>query len=210
MSFNEIWHAESERAWNQLLKKYWELILVDNIQVEYRMNRLARQDLEAMDEVQWYHFLHDEYFVWKYTAKNRLESTRIHLRKYREEQDLGRLDEIRRQIVQLDLDAIPDAFKTVCAIHGLGIAGASGLLSLVYPHKFATVDQFVVKALMEVPDHHGKVCRMKPESLILADGVLLTELLREKATVMNEMFRSTFWTPRTVEMALWAYRPPSS
>jgi hypothetical protein len=92
VSFNEIWHAESQRAWNQLLKKYWELIPVDNIQVEYRMNRLTRQDLEAMDEVQWYHFLHDEYFVWKYTAKNRLASTRLHLRKYQEKQDLGRLD----------------------------------------------------------------------------------------------------------------------
>jgi hypothetical protein len=207
VSFNEIWHAESQRAWNELLKKYWSLVSVDNIQVEYRMNRLTRQDLEAMDEVQWYHFLHDEYFVWKYTAKNRLASTRLHLRKYQEEHDLGRLDNIRRQIVQLDPDAIRVALNTAFGIRGLGVAGASGLLSLVYPGKFATVDQFVVKALLEVPDHHDKVRRMNPKNLTLEDGVVLTEVMREKASVMNETFHSTFWTPRTVEMALWAYRP---
>ncbi len=34
---------------------------------------------------------------------------------------------------------------------GLGFAGASGLLALLYPQKFGTVDQFVVKTLRNVP-----------------------------------------------------------
>ena len=207
MSFNEIWHAANQREWNTLLKKYWSLVPVDNIQVEYRMSRLTRQDLETMDEGQWYHFLHDEFFVWKYTAKNRLASTRLHLRKYQDEQDLGRLDEIRQNIVQLDPREIRIALKTAYGIRGLGIAGASGLLSLVYPSHFATVDQFVVKALIEVTEQKARVRRMNPENLTLEHGVVLTELLRAKATEMNETFGSTFWTPRAVEMALWAYRP---
>ena len=32
---------------------------------------------------EFYNFLHDEFFVWKYTAKNRLATTRMNLQKYK-------------------------------------------------------------------------------------------------------------------------------
>jgi len=44
------------------------------------------------------------------------------------------------------------ALATASRIRWLGTAGASGLLALIYPDSFGTVDQFVVKALSEVGD----------------------------------------------------------
>ena len=206
MSFNAIWHSENECQWNELLKRYWSLVLVDHVQEEYSLNRLSRDRLDRMSAVSWYNFLHDEYFFWKYTAKNRLETTRSHLRKCRDGDALDELDQIRQRILRIDVEDIENALKTACEIKGLGVAGASGLLSLIYPAWFATVDQFVVKALLEVDQHKDSVGQMKPEGLSVADGVVLTKIMREKARLMNAHFGSEFWTPRTVEMALWAYR----
>jgi hypothetical protein len=49
-------------------------------------------------------------------------------------------------------------------IRGLGTAGASGLLALMYPTHFGTVDQFVVKGLQQVDDLLEKAAlgRMNP------------------------------------------------
>jgi hypothetical protein len=86
------------------------------------------------------------------------------------------------------------------------VAGASGLLSLIYPREFATVDQFVVKAFLEVDDEKRNVEGMNPENLSIEDGGILTNVMREKSALMNTAFDTEFWTPRTLEMALWAYR----
>lgn len=205
-TFNDIWTSQSERDWNTLFHRYWSLIKVDNVQVEYSLNRLDPERISKLDENSWYEFLHDEYFFWKYTAKNRLATTRKHLRRYVEEDDLYSLNNIRIAILDINPKEIGESLRIACEIRGLGVAGASGLLSLIYPEYFATVDQFVVKALREVEEQRSLVEAMNPEGLSIKDGVLLTEILRGKATEMDSSFGSNFWTPRTLEMALWAYR----
>lgn len=74
--------------------------------------------------------------------------------------------------------------------------------------KFATVDQFVVKALCQIPElpERSKLERMKPEGLTLADGRILTEIMQRKATENNQIFVTDFWTPRKIDMVLWASR----
>ena len=63
-----------------------------------------------------------------------------------------------------------------------------------------------MKALSEVNQHADAVQGMNPDGLKVSDGVTLTKIMRVKATENNAQFDSMFWTPRTVEMALWAYR----
>ncbi len=41
--------------------------------------------------------------------------------------------------------------KITTEIHELGIASASGLLSILFPEYFGTVDQFAVEQLREIP-----------------------------------------------------------
>jgi hypothetical protein len=91
-------------------------------------------------------------------------------------------------------------------VRGLGVAGASGLLSLLYPAHFATVDQFVVRALLEAPEQRQFIEGMNPEGLAIRNGVVLTQIMRIKAAENNARFQSEFWTLRTMEVAPWAYR----
>ena len=206
MKFNKIWNSNNESEWNELFKKYWDLVNVDNIQVEHELNRLSIDSIACMNKEKWYEFLYNKYFIWKYTAKNRLATTRAQLKKYNDSGLLGDLDIIRKKIISLDTEDIKGSLSIACEIKGLGIAGASGLLSLIYPKKFATVDQFVVKALLDVEEQKEKIVNMNPENLTINNGVTLTNIMREKSTIMNETFDTQFWTPRTLEMALWAYR----
>ena len=87
---------------------------------------------------------------------------------------------------------------------GLGIAVASGLLTLMYPEYFGTVDQFVVKALREVEGlpQRAALERMNPEGLKLSDGVVLIQIMRDKAAENNRTFKTDAWTPKKIDEIL--------
>jgi hypothetical protein len=90
-------------------------------------------------------------------------------------------------------------------IPGLGMVGASGLLSLMYPSAFGLVDEFVVKALQEVESlpEAATLPRMSSRPLIVRDGVILIGILRRKATELSRELGEA-WTPRMVGKALSA------
>jgi len=98
-------------------------------------------------------------------------------------------------------------------IKGFGVGGASGLLSLLFPEQFGTVDQFVVKALQKIRTFpEGEISsreiqalrRMNPKNLSKSDGIILIGIMRRKADNLNSIFGSRFWTPRKIDMILWA------
>ena len=97
------------------------------------------------DELGWYDFLYDKYFRWKYTAANRHATTTINLERYLDLNQLNILFDIKQRLLKLNLSDVKTALLIPKEIRGMGIAGASGLLSLMYPHTFASVDQFVLK-----------------------------------------------------------------
>jgi hypothetical protein len=176
-----------------------------NLELEKRLDALDLDRLRHMDAAAWYAFLRDEYFRWKYTAANRYGSTTKTLRRFVEARGVEALDQYRKRLLTLDPGDTEAALKAAADIPGLGIAGASGLLSLMYPREFGTVDQFVVKALREV---HGlpeaaKLAVMKPEHLRWSDGVVLIGMLRRKAAEMSRALGEE-WTPRMIDMVLWA------
>jgi thermostable 8-oxoguanine DNA glycosylase len=176
------------------------------MEIEKELNNLKVEILFNMTKEDWYDFLYNKYFFWKYTSPNRLVTTRNHLRKYEDTGTLDELDDIRKKIITLDHNDIKNSLFITQQIKGLGIAGASGLLALLYPTEYATVDQFVVGALREIESQKHFVEKMVPESLTLENGVVLINIMKEKAKILNETNDTTFWTPRKVDMALWAYR----
>ncbi len=91
-------------------------------------------------------------------------------------------------------------------ILGLGTSGASGLLAVLFPHEFGTVDQFVVKALCEVDGlrEHVQIECIDPESIKVKDGILIISILRRKALELNKSFGTSVWTPRMIDKVLWA------
>jgi hypothetical protein len=207
MPIAELWISSDPADWERALARYWSNVRPENFDLERSLDSLDLERLREMDSQSWYQFLREEYFVWKYTAANRYASTTGQLQRYVDDDALDELDAIRRKLLSLDTDDIRSSLEAADEIRGLGTAGASGLLSLMYPHKFGTVDQFVVKALSQVdglPEAEA-IAQMHPEGLSVKDGVLLIEILRRKAEDNNRLFNSETWTPRKLDMVLWTY-----
>ena len=91
-------------------------------------------------------------------------------------------------------------------MRGLGTAGASGLLAILFPGFFGTVDQFVVKSLLAVEglSERGTIEKMKPTFLSIDDGVVLISIMRKQAKNLNRLFSTNIWTPRKIDMVLWS------
>ncbi len=211
LDIDYLWHSRDRRVWNAALERYWCQVQPRNFELEKDLNRLDLARLRRMDSASWYAFLRDEYFRWKYTAEHRYASTTRHLVKHKETKGLGHLDAIRRTLLSLNTDDIEGSLKIAGSIGGLGPPGASGLLALMYPAYFGTVDQFVVKALLGVSglSETAALKRMRAESLKPIDGVILIQIMRRKARENTRVFR-TEWTPRKIDQVLWGYRENAS
>ena len=166
-SFDRLWRSSQEEVWHEAVDDYWRLVKPTHMELERDLDQLDPERLQKMNAQEWFNFLHDEYFRWKYTAANRLATTTQHLKRQAEEKGeeilLGFRDDIFEQ-APIDLNK---GLKAAMQIRGLGTAGASGLLSLIFPEKYGTVDQFIVKRLLEVPDlpELEAVKKMNPEGL---------------------------------------------
>jgi len=202
----QLWHSSDPSNWQCALDRYWEFIKPTRLGLEREMDTLRPDDVRYLDADQWYEWLLDKYFVWKYTEANRCATFTKYLK--RQATDLGRhhLLTIRDQVLGCENASIGDALSAAREFKGLGPAGASGLLALLFPAKFGTVDQFAVRALRKVRclPERDKLRRMKPKSLTIRDGIVLVEIMRRKAGSLNELLDTNGWTPRKVDKVLWA------
>ena len=169
------------------------------------MDQLDAEAVRKMDPDSWYRFLLEKYFRWKYTAPNRYASTTKILRTYASNNELLVLHAIKERLFARDKNNIEQCLAVACSIRGLGTAGASGLLAILFPAYFGTVDQFAVKALLKIPDlpESQQVAAMRPEYLTQDEGTLLIRIMKRKAAELNRSFSTNFWTPRKVDMILW-------
>src|SRR5205807_1354371 len=85
---------------------------------------------------------------------------------------------IRDQLLRADPSDAQAAVELASRIPGLGTAGASGLLALMYPQSFGTVDQFVVKALRQIPEFGANpaFAKMNPQGLTSRDADFLIRI----------------------------------
>lgn len=202
----ELWYSDNENDWLSAEEKYWKVISPKNLELEKYLEEIDPEYIKSLKANEFYTFLYDKYYVWKYTQKNRLATTRIHLQKHLD--NLSELDDIKNALFEFDKNQIQTGLETAKRIKGLGVAGASGLLSILFPKYFGTVDQFVVKTLLEIDDlpERNILKSMHAESLSIKDGVILERVVREKALDLNKRFNTDYWTPRKVDKVLWATR----
>lgn len=132
-NIGELWYTDREALWRSGPSQYWHRVQPANFRREQRRDVLKIGEIEALDEQGRYDFLCNEYFVWKYTAKNRLATTRKCLEWYVTENRLHDLLRVKEQLLSLDHRDIGGCFETAKSIRGLGYSGASGLLSILYP-----------------------------------------------------------------------------
>ncbi|WP_146038997.1 hypothetical protein [Sulfobacillus sp. hq2] len=211
MDFLTLWTSDSEQEWKQALNRYWSFVQPANYALEQDMDHLDRAVVQSLTAADFYDWLYNKYFVWKYTQKNRLATTRRALAKrHQDAAGLKELEEIQHQIFTIDTYAQPSqALDNVTRIGGLGTAGASGLLAVLFPEHFGTVDVFVAENLLQVPAYVNQLPTIKPNGTINItkdQAVWMVKVFRQKADELNAMFRTDFWTPRRIDMVLWGTR----
>lgn len=206
-TIKDLWNCNDEERWIEALEHYYDLLSENQLLLDLELAELESKNVEQMSVKEFYDFLHDKYFVWKYTQKNRLATTRKQLEKYIVDDDMRELDNIKNSIFSDNISDIRACLCSATNIRGLGVAGASGLLSILFPEYFGTVDQFVVKAFETIggTEISQKVKLMKPENLRIDDGVFLIECMRKKAKQLNEQFDTDIWNPRKIDMILWSF-----
>lgn len=205
-TISSLWNYGSEIAWHVALDYYHELLNEEEQVLDCYMEAIDADEIAQLSAAEFYDFLYHKYFVWKYTAKNRLATTRKSLKRYVDENKLHELANIQQRLFSSDHANIEKCLTIAAEIRGLGPAGASGLLAVLFPESFGTIDQYVVKALKEVDGlpYASELAKMNPDSLSIENGVLLIRIMREQAEMLNKKFNTTFWTPRNVDMVLWA------
>lgn len=154
LPIGELWYSRDPEAWLRALDRYWTFVQPRNIELERRMETVERDRVRVMTADEWFAFLHDDYFPWKYTEPKRYATTTGVLRR-KADNPPGRLalDRVRNQLFAIDPVDVRSCIDVALRIPGLGTAGASGLLAILDPDFFGTVDQFAVKALCRVPNY---------------------------------------------------------
>lgn len=206
LAINTLWHSGSITDWQTALDNYWKHLSFKNISVEREFETIDSNQISTMSAEQFYEFLHDKYFVWKYTAANRLVTSRKHLERYVNENRMNELERIHRNLFSFDLTDTGLGLRIAMNIRGLGSAGASGLLAILFPTYFGTIDQFVVTALCSIEglEENSRLAAMRPENLTEKDGIAIISILRNKAAMLNREFGTTQWTPRKIDKILWS------
>ena len=204
-TLSHLWNYGSETAWHEALDYYYKSLKADEQALDHYMENVNANEIAHLPVTEFYKFLNDKYFVWKYTAKNRLATTRKSLTRYADEDKMSELADIQKRLFSVDRSNIEKCLNIASEIHGLGPSGASGLLAILFPENFGTIDQYVVKALKDIEGipYAAELAKMNPESLSIRNGVLLIQILREQAASLNKKFDTDFWTPRKIDMVLW-------
>lgn len=207
MDVNYLWHNGSEKDWLAALDEYSKHIRISKQrQIDKEFLNLKSSDIRQMKPNEFYLFLKEKYFVWKYTSylPKRLKELSFH----QTDSGLVVLGQIHKELFnEFDngKDDILRLIKIAQQIHGLGSAGASGLITIIFPEKFGTVDQYVVKALLKLHNFpfHNELLMMEPENLCAEDARIIIDIYRKKAEELNKKFNSDFWTPRKIDQVLW-------
>ena len=72
---------------------------------------------------------------------------------------------------------------------------------------YGNLGRGIENAIKQNPDMElvAVFTRRAPESLKIKDGIMLIEIMKEKAKELNKRFHTDFWTPRKIDMVLWSF-----
>ena len=198
------WDSLSQADWDKALKKYNDYLTNDEkASRDARVTLINYSIIRKMSAEEFNDFLYKEFFPWKYTAPNRLATTRKSLSKM-SVNDIGLIKNFLCSPALSDVQLLDVALK----IKGLGPAGATALLSILYPDRFGTLDQFVVKCLQAAPSLSGDhiIRGVNPNSIKKDEALYIIRLMQNKAITLNNAFGTHTWLPRTIDKAVWADR----
>ena len=146
MRISELWYSKNEEDWNIALNEYDKKVDSD---LEEYMDNITSEEVKTMGVEEFYEFLRDKYFEWKY-KKNYFQRRLNDLAKHQSGDGKRELLKIKERFFELadqEKENTSKLLEELTKISGLGVAGASGLLSILYPEYYGTVDKFLVISL---------------------------------------------------------------
>lgn len=66
----QLWHSSDAAKWQRALDRYCNYIKPTHVAIEREMDSLRPDNVRHLDADQWYDWLLNKYFVWKFTACN--------------------------------------------------------------------------------------------------------------------------------------------
>jgi len=112
----------------------------------HQLNQVLRKNntntYNSTDE--FYRFLYCKYFVWKFGAKKSVLKDMQKLLSTYEKEHVHELDTIHKELFSFNKNDIRKGLEIATKAHGLGVIGASGLLAVLFPEYFGTLDKFMV------------------------------------------------------------------
>ena len=127
ITMDDLWNKPRVEEWEIALKRYWSYVKPTNLALEKEMECLNISVIESMDQTQWYTFLLEKYFKWKYTAPNRYGSTTKYLSISVDKNGYGPLFKIKEKLLIFDRNNITQGLQIATEINGLGAPGAKSV-----------------------------------------------------------------------------------
>src|SRR5688500_7620046 len=124
-SLDSIWRSRSRSLWSQALATYDGRVQAYQSDLDKKLDPLDLGRIKRLRAREWYLFLRDEYFKWKYTGANRYASTTKQLALHEQLGELPYLLDIKRDLLALDVEDVRGALEAATRIRGLGVPGAS-------------------------------------------------------------------------------------
>ncbi len=199
-----LWSENKHADWKKIeQEKYSHYVPNATRKIEEEIENIKFDELKIHSDEQFFTFLKEKYYPWKYTDGRWLKNNLKHLEYYRDHME--ELSLIRRALFSFTPSDIELGFKIAMLIKGLGTAGASGLLSILYPEHFGTVDQFAAVALNKTKTFERS---FNPDKITLSDALDMERIMIVKANKLNHANNINYWTPRKVDKVLWTIGHP--
>lgn len=225
ISSEDLWESQDPYVWDRCLKAYWDVRSVrNNLAIEQEMDVVAncRQTLFDADARSWYRFLYDKYRPWKLKSQAKFFTDLQDKFQKRYDGARGELDALKWKLLRADKTDLTGCLQIVTLIEGFRIPTGSGLLAVLFPESFGTVDKLILRAFLTIPsvnskyrldawthnddEYFSKGSKTDPKRYELASRLIA--LFTQKATENNRLVGTAHWTPRKVEMALWTTQHP--
>src|SRR5258708_7915240 len=153
-SIRDVWTSEDKSVWSSQIQAYWKYIEKQRkTSLEEEMGNLKwRLIAEATDDA-WREFLAIKYIPWKHQPSPFWQSIQSKfLARYAAKEQQVLLAGIKRRIFAYGPEKTRELLSVVDEIYQFGIPSASGLLSLLFPSYFGTVDRFAVQSLQRIEE----------------------------------------------------------
>lgn len=214
VSIQDVWTSEENSVWCAQIDAYWKYIEAQGKKaLEEEMANLNSQLISDSTDGAWRDFLANKYIPWKHSPGRFWRSMqKKFIARYAVQEQQTLLSTVKSRIFACNRGMTKELLDIVDEIYQFGIPSASGLLSLLFPSHFGTVDRFAIESLQRIEEFKGdiEIQRIKPKSISLNDAVHAISIMRVKALENNKLFGTDYWTARRIDMVLYITREPEN